>query len=202
MLPEHFIPLAERHGLIEAITKQVIDGAVGQAREWRDLGADLVVTFNLPPALWGPEIVESLIESAEQAGVEPHRIMIEVTESTVMVQPTRAARTLALLREHGVRLAIDDFGTGHSSLARLRELPVSTLKIDRSFVADLPYDRGAAAIVAAIIQLSHSLGLQPLAEGIETQAQLEFVLEHGCTLGQGYLLGRPVPADQLVLAGA
>ena len=103
-----------------------------------------------------------------------------------------------MLREHGVRLAIDDFGTGHSSLGRLRELPVSTLKIDRSFVADLPDDRGAAAIVVAIIQLAHSLGVQPLAEGIETQEQLDFLLEHGCELGQGYLLGRPVPADELV----
>ena len=167
------------------------------ARPWRRL----VVTFNLPPELWGPTIVQSLIDAAGREGLEPHRIMIEVTESTAMVQPARAARTLAMLREHGVRLAIDDFGTGHSSLGRLRELPVSTLKIDRSFVADLPDDRGAAAIVVAIIQLAHSLGVQPLAEGIETQEQLDFLLEHGCELGQGFLLGRPVPADELVVAG-
>jgi EAL domain-containing protein (putative c-di-GMP-specific phosphodiesterase class I) len=116
-----------------------------------------------------------------------------------MVQPARAAHTLSLLRAHGVQMAIDDFGKGHSSLERLRQLPVSTLKIDRSFVADLPHDRGAAAIVVAIIQLAHSLDLQPLAEGIETQEQLDFLLEHGCDLGQGYLLGHPVPARELEL---
>ena len=104
-----------------------------------------------------------------------------------------------MLREHGVRLAIDDFGTGHSSLGRLRQLPVRTLKIDRSFVADLPHDRGAAAIVVAIIQLAHSLGLQPLAEGIETQEQLDFLLEHGCDLGQGYPAGPPGAGGELEL---
>jgi diguanylate cyclase (GGDEF)-like protein/PAS domain S-box-containing protein len=197
VLPESFIPLAERSGLIEPITRQVIDGACSQARRWADRGADLVVTFNLPPGLWGPPMVETLLASAERAGVEPHRMMIEVTESTAMVQPARAASTIRLLRRHGIRLAIDDFGTGHSSLGRLRELPVTTLKIDRSFVADLPHDRGAAAIVSAIIQLAHSLGVQPLAEGIETREQLEFLIAHGCTLGQGYLLGRPLPADDL-----
>jgi diguanylate cyclase (GGDEF)-like protein/PAS domain S-box-containing protein len=201
ILPEQFIPLAERSGLIEPITRMVIDGACRQAREWTDQGADLVVTFNLSPGLWGPSIVETLLEATGRAGVEPHRMMIEVTESTVMVQPVRASRTISLLREHGVRLAIDDFGKGHSSLERLRELPVTTVKIDRSFVSDLPRDRGAAAIAATIIKLAHSLGLQPLAEGIETQEQLDFLLAAGCELGQGYLLGRPVPAPELALAG-
>jgi EAL domain-containing protein (putative c-di-GMP-specific phosphodiesterase class I) len=180
----------------------VIDRVCRQAREWRDAGSDLVVTFNLSPGLWGPSIVETLLEATERAGVEPHRMMIEVTESTVMGQPARASRTISLLREHGVRLAIDDFGKGHSSLERLRDLPVSTVKIDRSFVADLPRDRGAAAIAATIIKLAHSLGLQPVAEGIETREQLDFLLAAGCELGQGYLLGRPVPAAELVLAAS
>jgi EAL domain-containing protein (putative c-di-GMP-specific phosphodiesterase class I) len=201
VLPEQFVPLAERSGLIEPITRRVIEGACRQAREWTDAGADILVTFNLPPGLWGPAIVEMLLDATGRAGVEPHRMMIEVTESTVMVQPARAAHTLALLREYGVQLAIDDFGKGHSSLERLRQLPVSTLKIDRSFVSDLPNDRGAAAIVIAIIQLAHSLGLRPLAEGIETPEQLAFLIEHGCDLGQGYLLGRPVPAREMELSG-
>ncbi|HVI17822.1 MAG TPA: bifunctional diguanylate cyclase/phosphodiesterase, partial [Gaiellales bacterium] len=199
VLPEQFVPLAERSGLIEPMTRRVIEGACRQARAWSDQGADLVVSFNLPPGLWGPSIVEMLLDATGRAGVDPSRMMIEVTESTVMVQPARAAHTLSLLRAHGVQMAIDDFGKGHSSLERLRQLPVSTLKIDRSFVADLPHDRGAAAIVAAIIQLAHSLDLQPLAEGIETQEQLDFLLEHGCDLGQGYLLGHPVPARELEL---
>ena len=202
VLPEAFIPLAERSGLIEPITREVIDGACRQARRWADRGADMIVTFNLPPGLWSPGMVETLLESARHAGIEADRMMIEVTESTAMVQPARAASTVRLLRKHGIRLAIDDFGTGHSSLGRLRDLPVSTLKIDRSFVADLPRDRGSAAIVTAIIQLAHSLGVQPLAEGIETQEQLDFLIAQGCRLGQGYLLGRPAPADDIDLQPA
>ena len=202
VLPDAFIPLAERSGLIEPITREVIDSACRQARRWADRGAELIVTFNLPPGLWSPSIVETLVDSARRAGVPPDMMMIEVTESTAMVQPARAASTVHLLRRHGIRLAIDDFGTGHSSLGRLRDLPVSTLKIDRSFVADLPRDRGAAAIVTAIIQLAHSLGVQPLAEGIETQEQLDFLIAQGCRLGQGYLLGRPAPADDIDLQPA
>jgi diguanylate cyclase (GGDEF)-like protein/PAS domain S-box-containing protein len=197
VLPGEFIPLAERSGMIEPITRWVIDSACQQAREWSDHDLDLVVTFNLPPSLWGPAIVETLIEATHRAGVEPHRIMIEITESTAMVQPGRARQTLAALREHGVRLAIDDFGTGYSSLGRLHQLPVSTLKIDRSFVSALPHDPGAAAIVQSIVQLAHSLGLQPLAEGIETEAQLRFLVEHGCDLGQGFLLGRPMVPSRI-----
>ena len=152
---------------------------------------------DLPPELWHRPM-QSLIDAAGR-GLEPHRIMIEVTESTAM-GTGRAAARWRCCASHGVRLAIDDFGTGHSSLGGCA-LPVDTLKIDRSFVADLPDDRGAAAIVVAIIELAHSLGVQPLAEGIETQEQLDFLLEHGCELGQGFLLGRPVPADELVVAG-
>jgi diguanylate cyclase (GGDEF)-like protein/PAS domain S-box-containing protein len=195
--PGEFIPLAERSGMIKPITHWVIEHACRQAREWSDHALDLVVTFNLPPGLWGPEIVETLIAATHRAGVEPHRMMIEITESTAMTQPGRARQTLDALREHGVRLAIDDFGTGYSSLGRLHQLPVSTLKIDRSFVQALPHDAGAAAIVDTIIQLSHSLGLQPLAEGIETEQQLRFLVDHGCDLGQGFLLGRPMPADRI-----
>ncbi len=180
----------------------MIAAACRQARRWADRGADLVVTFNLPPGLWSPAIVENLLESARDAGIEPHKMMIEVTESTAMVPPARAAATVQLLRDHGIQLAIDDFGTGHSSLGRLRDLPVSTLKIDRSFVADLPRDRGSAAIVTAIIQLANSLGVQPLAEGIETQEQLDFLIAQGCRLGQGFLLGRPAPADDIDLQPA
>ncbi|MDX6549154.1 MAG: hypothetical protein QOG33_2704, partial [Gaiellales bacterium] len=195
--PGEFIPLAERSGMIEPITHWVIDRACHQAREWSDQALDLVVTFNLPPSLWGPDIIETLIAATHRAGVEPHRMMIEITESTAMVQPGRARQTLDALREHGVRLAIDDFGTGYSSLGRLHQLPVSTIKIDRSFVDALPHDAGAAAIVETIIQLSHSLGLQPLAEGIETEQQLRFLVEHGCELGQGFLLGRPLVPDRI-----
>jgi EAL domain-containing protein (putative c-di-GMP-specific phosphodiesterase class I) len=104
---------------------------------------------------------------------------------------------LAQLHERGLRLAIDDFGSGHSSLSRLNQMWVSTLKIDRSFMSDLPDDPGSAMLVASIVQLARNLGLEPLAEGIETEAQRRFFVEHGCELGQGFLFSRPVPGAEI-----
>src|SRR5436305_9396062 len=114
-------------------------------------------------------------------------MMVEITESTVMADTMRSEPIIAELHERGLRLAIDDFGTGHSSLSRLNQMQVTTLKIDRSFVSDLPEDRSSAVLVTSIVQLAKNLGLQPLAEGIETEAQRAFLLARGCTLGQGFL---------------
>jgi EAL domain-containing protein (putative c-di-GMP-specific phosphodiesterase class I) len=123
-------------------------------------------------------------------------VTVEVTESAVMTQVDRAKGVLRALHDGGIRLAIDDFGTGYSSLSRLRELPVDVVKIDRSFVRDLPGDRDARAIVRAMLQLATNLEIVPLAEGIETDAQLAFLTEQGCALGQGYLFARPMGADE------
>jgi EAL domain-containing protein (putative c-di-GMP-specific phosphodiesterase class I) len=114
-----------------------------------------------------------------------------------MADTLRSEPIIAELHERGLRLAIDDFGTGHSSLARLNQMLVTTLKIDRSFVSDLPHDRSAAVLVSTIIQLAHNLGLHPLAEGIETEEQRRFLVEHNCALGQGFLFSRPVPATEI-----
>jgi diguanylate cyclase (GGDEF)-like protein/PAS domain S-box-containing protein len=195
--PADFIPLAEHSGLIEPITNWVIAAVCRQAREWEESGHELLQSFNLPPSLWTPSMIARVIEAAKAESVPTDRLMIEITESTAMVQPGRVAQVLASIRSSGLRLAIDDFGSGYSSLSRLRQMPVETLKIDRSFVADLPNDPGAAAIVTTIIDLARSLGIRSLAEGIETEEQRAFLVDHGCELGQGYLLGRPAPADEL-----
>jgi EAL domain-containing protein (putative c-di-GMP-specific phosphodiesterase class I) len=120
-----------------------------------------------------------------------------VTESAAMIDPDTTERVLRELHGEGVRFAIDDFGTGYSSLSRLRQMPVSMLKIDRSFVSDVPGDADAEAMVKTIVQLARNLGVQPLAEGIETEEQRAFFLEHGCELGQGFHFSRPVRSAEL-----
>ena len=197
VMPGDFIPLAERTGLIGPMSEWVIDESCRQARTWRDAGLDLYVSVNLPPALWEPAAMRAALNAIESFGLEPDRMMIEITESAFMNDPHRNEPALAEMRRRGLRLAIDDFGTGYSSLGRLNEMALTTLKIDRSFISDLPGSHGARVLVEAMITLALNLGLQPLAEGIETEAQRAFLVEHGCPLGQGYLFSRPVPAEQI-----
>src|SRR5919204_4102589 len=123
--------------------------------------------------------------------------MIEITESAAIARPAILEPIMADLHERGLRIAIDDFGTGHSSLERLSQMRVTTLKIDRSFIAAVPGDRRVSLLVATIVQLARNLGLEPLAEGVETEAQRRFLVEHGCRLGQGFYFSRAVPADQI-----
>jgi EAL domain-containing protein (putative c-di-GMP-specific phosphodiesterase class I) len=129
-------------------------------------------------------------------GVSPTSLELEITETTLMEDPDRTVRTLDALYGMGLHLAIDDFGTGYSSLSALQQFPISTLKIDQSFVRDVAIDRDDAAIVNAIIQMAHSLQLEVVAEGVENEAQLEFLRVHGCDYAQGHLFGDPVTADR------
>jgi EAL domain-containing protein (putative c-di-GMP-specific phosphodiesterase class I) len=124
--------------------------------------------------------------------MDPSRLLVEITESAAMTDPDRTLQILSSLKASGVRFAIDDFGTGFSSLSRLRDLPVDVLKIDASFVRDVPHDDSAATLVRAIVQLARSLGKTPVAEGIETEAQRRFLVEEGCRVGQGFFFGRPI----------
>jgi diguanylate cyclase (GGDEF)-like protein/PAS domain S-box-containing protein len=196
--PADFLPLAERTGLMAPLSDWVIAEACRQAKHWRDRKLDLYVSINLPPAFWQPTAMRHVLATIESFGLNPDRLMIEITESAMMVDPhANMEPVLAELHERGLRLAIDDFGSGHSSLSRLNQMQVSMLKIDRSFVQDLPADRNSAVLVSSIIQLSKNLGLEPLAEGIETQEQRAFFLEHGCDLGQGFHFSRPVKASEL-----
>jgi diguanylate cyclase (GGDEF)-like protein len=196
--PLEFLPLAERTGLMGPLSDWVVGEACRQAKRWRDAGLDLYVSVNLPPSFWQPTAMRHVLTTIETFGLNPDRLMIEITESAMMVETRRNMEpVLAELHERGLRLAIDDFGSGHSSLSRLNQMWVSTLKIDRSFVQDLPYDPNSAVLVSSIIQLAQNLGLEPLAEGIETEEQRAFFLAHGCDLGQGFHFSRPVPADEI-----
>ena len=202
--PADFLPLAERTGLMGPLSDWVIAEACRRAKTWRDRRLDLYVSINLPPSFWQPTAMRHVLSTIESFGLNPDRLMIEITESAMMVESrANMEPVLVELHERGLRLAIDDFGSGHSSLSRLNQMRVSTLKIDRSFVQDLPHDPNAAVLVTSIIQLAKNLGLDPLAEGIETEEQREFFLTHGCELGQGFHFSRPVkPAELETLSRA
>ena len=196
--PGEFIPLAEEMGLIEAIGDWVLDEFISQHAAWRAQGLDLEISFNLSPRqLWSPDLSEHILGRLRAAGLDPGRVVVEITESTAMADPDRTQRILAELHAWGLSLAIDDFGTGYSSLARLKHMPVDILKIDQSFVRDVDRDRDLAGMVRAMIQLAQSLGMTPLAEGIETRGEYEFLRANGCRLAQGFLFSRPVPGAEI-----
>jgi diguanylate cyclase (GGDEF)-like protein len=196
--PGDFLPLAERTGLMGKLSEWVLGEACRQATDWRDAGLDLYVSINLPPSFWQPTAMRHVLATIETFGLNPDRLMIEFTESAFVFDGRRSMEfVLEEIHERGLRLAIDDFGAGHSSLSRLTQLRVSMLKIDRSFVGGLEDDSGTAVLTASIVQLARNLGLEPLAEGIETEEQRRFLLAHGCDLGQGFHFSRPVPASEI-----
>jgi diguanylate cyclase (GGDEF)-like protein/PAS domain S-box-containing protein len=202
LLPGDFLPAAERTGLIRPITSWVLERACIEARRWCDHDLDLYASVNLPPAFWHPAAIRRVIATIESFGLQPDRIMIELTEEAAMTDIGDLEPLLSEIHARGLRLAIDDFGTGYSSLGRLRRLRPTQIKIDRSFVRDLP-DRDAGVLVETMVTMAHKLGVQCLAEGIETEEQLAFLRGHGCQFGQGYLYSRPLPTARLnaLLAG-
>jgi EAL domain-containing protein (putative c-di-GMP-specific phosphodiesterase class I) len=196
--PGEFIPLAEEMGLIEVIGDWVLEEVCRQSMAWRREGLMIEVSFNLSPRqLWHGNLVGKIIGHLKWMKINPRSVLVEITESTAMTDPDRTIRILEELHGAGLRLAIDDFGTGYSSLSRLKAMPVDILKIDQSFIRDIPADAHAMSMVKAIIQLAHGLGMVPLAEGIETEEQWRFLAENGCTLGQGFYFSRPVPASDI-----
>jgi EAL domain-containing protein (putative c-di-GMP-specific phosphodiesterase class I) len=198
LAPGEFIPLAEELGLIEAIGDWVIAELARQRAAWSADGLDLRVGFNLSPRqLWSARLAEKLIAKLRAGSVDPHDVVVEITESTAMADPDRTQKILAELHAWGFTLALDDFGTGYSSLARLKHMPVDVLKIDRAFVRDVHRDPSLASMVRAMIQLAQGLEMTPLAEGVETQQELEFLRANGCRLAQGFLFARPSPAEEI-----
>ncbi|SEJ36229.1 PAS domain S-box-containing protein/diguanylate cyclase (GGDEF) domain-containing protein [Azotobacter beijerinckii] len=197
--PGEFIPVAEENGLIGAIDLWVLEQACRQMHSWLKAGQPLeFVAVNISTRLFGRGGLDlQVADILARTGLSPRHLELEITESAVMDNPDSALKQLCRLHELGVRLAIDDFGTGHSSLQRLKSLPVNKLKIDRGFVAGLPSDGKDAAIARSVIVLAHSLGLTVLAEGIERPEQAEFLTRNHCHLGQGYLFGKPQPASEL-----
>jgi len=194
--PARFIPVAEETGLIVPIGDWVLTAACRQARRLQEQGhRDLTVAVNLSARQFRrrdlAQIVAGILASA---GLAPASLELEVTESSVMDNPDAAVRTLHALKEMGVHLSIDDFGTGYSSLSQLKRFPISSLKVDQSFVRDIPADEDDAAITSAIIAMGHRMRLTLVAEGVETAEQLAFLRERGCHRVQGYLFSPPVPA--------
>lgn len=196
--PGEFVPVAERSGLILAIGNWVLREACRQLRAWRDAGlAPGTMAVNLSARQFRQrDLVDMVGQVLRENDLPPSSLELEITESMLMDDLAAAAAVLGDLQKLGVNIAIDDFGTGYSSLGYLKAFPLHCLKIDRSFIADVPGDASDAAIVRTIIALADNLGLRVLAEGVETQAQLAFLREHRCAQMQGYLKAPPLPGDQ------
>ncbi len=196
--PIEFVPIAEETGLIYEIGSLVLEDSCRQAAAWRRNSGNtqLRISVNLSARQMSqPNLVESVRSVLAQSGLEPSALCLEITESVLMNDAEAALVVLNNLRALGVRIAVDDFGTGYSSLSYLKRFPVDTLKIDRSFVSGLGSDEDDNAIVAATISLAHSLGLTVVAEGVETQTQLQVLRDMKCDFAQGYWFPRPVPAE-------
>ena len=197
--PNAFIAMAESRGLITPIGRWVLQEACRQTKAWQDAGLAIVpVAVNLSALEFRQrDMVTEIADVLQRTGLAPQWLEIELTESALVHPCSTAHETLKALKALGVRLSIDDFGTGYSSLAYLKRYPIDKLKIDRSFVIDTPGDSDDVAIVTAIVQMARSLGLQTVAEGVETPVQMDWLRSLGCNLAQGYTIARPMDADQM-----
>jgi EAL domain-containing protein (putative c-di-GMP-specific phosphodiesterase class I) len=195
--PLDFIPAAEYTGMIEPIGHWVVETCCAQVAAWREAGLEVPVSFNVSPRQFrDPSFVEVVEREVERHGIPATALIVEVTESVAMREPACVEPVLDRLRDLGVRLAIDDFGAGYSSLARLRDLDVDLLKIDRTFLAEAATDGRAGDLVGAALDLASALGMTAVAEGVETEQQRAFLVERGCALAQGFHLARPLPVDE------
>jgi EAL domain-containing protein (putative c-di-GMP-specific phosphodiesterase class I) len=198
--PGVFIPIAERFGLIGSLGNWLIDEVCRQIRVWRDGGLRMRVAINLSVhQLRQPDLVDRIARALSQHDVNPGLLTCEITESVAMEDAEGMIRFFGQLAQLGVSISIDDFGTGHSSLAYLRKLPASELKIDRSFVLDLETSEDARKVASAVINLAKSLDLKVVAEGVETEGQNRILREFGCDQLQGYLFAKPMSAKALAL---
>jgi EAL domain-containing protein (putative c-di-GMP-specific phosphodiesterase class I) len=197
--PDEFIPIAERSGLIGPLTTRVLVAKLGACAQWRAAGHDLGVAVNLSArSLHDADLVDEVARLLRRHGVPADRLTLEVTEGSVMIDPTRAIALLHALRDLGIRLSVDDFGTGYSSMSYLSRLPVHEVKVDRSFVATLADGGDDVAIVRAIIDLGRNLGLDVVAEGVEDPAAWQLLKSMLCDLVQGWELARPMPTGELL----
>ncbi len=196
--PDQFIPVAERTGLIIPLTLWVLQQSLLQCRRWNEMGLDVSVAVNL--TMWNleaqelPDQIEALLRDTR---LSPQHLELEITETSIMNDPQRVIRTLNQIRQLGARFAIDDFGTGYSSFTYLTKLPVSCIKIDKSFVQNIESDRDSSVVVKSIIDLGHNLGLNVVAEGVETSAARKLLKDFQCDEGQGFYFCRPIPADAM-----
>jgi len=196
--PVEFIPVAERTGLISPISDWMMREACTQTRAWRDAGiADLRLAVNLSTVQFRRQsVIASVTSILEDTGLAPEMLEVEVTESVLVSDDTMVMDTFRWFQELGIPIAIDDFGTGYSSLSYLMRFPASTVKIDASFIKNLHLNGDGATITRSIIKLAHSLGMHVVAEGVERDQHVDFLLDHECDIGQGYLFSRPIPAPE------
>ena len=197
--PDRFIPLAEKTGLIDALTQRVLETSLADARTWSEKWPELTLAVNLSPSMLSnlelPDRIASIVRSYE---LDPGRLILEVTESGAMESPDQTMEILARLRLKGVQLSIDDFGAGHSSLLQLYRLPYGELKIERSFVIDALDSQEAATIIHATIELGHRLGLKVVAEGVEDKLTAEWLAQLQCDIGQGNFFSVPLPSVEFL----
>lgn len=198
LYPLEFIPLAENSGLIVSIGEWVLRCACAQSKSWQDAGFDpLRLAVNLSARQFQqPKLVETVAQILKETGLDPRFLELELTEGSVMKDPDEAIGKLHELKAMGVKISIDDFGTGYSSLNYLKRFPIDTLKVDQSFVSDVNTDSDDAAIVTAIITLAHALNLNVIAEGVETQEQLDFLRLLNCDEVQGFLFGKALVVEE------
>ena len=199
--PDSFIPIAEESDLILALGDWVLMEACRQGRILQEMGIkDIKVAVNLSARQFGKnyDLIASVRSALEQSGLPPDLLELEITETVLMQYQETSVETLGFLHDMGISLSLDDFGTGYSSLSYLRYFPVDTIKIDRSFISNVTEDPESNTIVSAIIKLAHNLKLKIIAEGVETEAQLDYLQKHECEIFQGYLCSKPVPAIQLI----
>lgn len=195
--PDEFIGLAERTRMIKPLTQWVMERAFRDAAAWRAEGRELVISVNLSTKdLHDPELPDRIVGTMAKTGVQPEWFIFEITESSIIIDPDRVLNVLERIHSLGFGLSIDDFGTGYSSLAYLKKLPVSELKIDKSFVKDMLDSDNGAVIVRATVDLAHNLGLKVTAEGVETAEMMEALRAYRCDIAQGYFLSRPMPAQE------
>ncbi|MCL5051549.1 MAG: EAL domain-containing protein, partial [Firmicutes bacterium] len=196
--PDKFIPIAEDTGLIIPISEFVLRSACKQLAVWHSLGfKDLNMAVNLSgKQLQSPDLVAQIMAIVNETGIPASHLELELTEQVFIDNIQSHTNFMHAVRERGISLAIDDFGIGYSSLSYLKHFPVTALKIDRSFVQDLPHDKDDATLTQTIINLAKSLDIGLVAEGVETEDQVEFLLDRDCIIGQGFLFSRPIPADE------
>jgi EAL domain-containing protein (putative c-di-GMP-specific phosphodiesterase class I) len=197
--PGEFIPLAEETGLIIPLDEWVLDAACKQAALWYEAGLHLPVAVNLSGRQFNqPDLSLKIIKTLERVGLEPSLLELELTESAVVQNPIQAIATLKKLKAIGITLSLDDFGTGYSSLGYLQQFPFDILKIDRCFVRDLTPDSKGAALISAILKMAESLNLKAIAEGVETEAELDILRLNKCNLIQGYWFSPPLNPEALL----
>lgn len=199
--PDQFIPIAEESGLMPLLGKWALRYACHQLKQFQKLMPGFVMSVNVSPIQFGGDDFDAqVLDAITEMGVEPACLVLEITESTLMHSQEQTERSLMALREKGIRFSIDDFGTGFSSLSYLTRFPVSSIKIDKSFVWTIGHQNSSGhdlKLVTAMINLAHSIGLKVVAEGVENDMQFDFLRQSGCNLVQGYLLGKPMPAEAI-----